>query len=203
MYRITLFLFLSIVAFVESGFGQTVSFTFVESGSDVLFIGEGSIDTSGLSVASMPTVGEVAAGIGDTFFFVGSGDFLVQHTDPAATGQLLLSEFEPVIGASADDPFGSGDTFGIDTTFGLPVLFLPDGFVSDTFLSGSITFPNSTISTLGLTAGSEANFLIGTNEITLSVSDPLVTAPSIPEPTSFFVLLAGMSIGALRRHRNK
>ncbi len=85
---------------------------------------------------------------------------------------------------------GSGDVFSV-TEFSL---FLPDGYVSGNALSGSSTFSNATLASLG--------FTVGDYQWVLKSGDTIDATVAVPEP-SVFVLglatLAGCTAGRRRR----
>jgi hypothetical protein len=93
-------------------------------------------------------------------------------------------------GPSADATAFSGDYVG----FAEPgVLFVPDAYVSGAFLSNSSTYGNTTLASLGLTAG-ETVYTFGSGDT--------MTVKVVPEPTTSALMVLA-SIGLLVRRRRR
>jgi hypothetical protein len=123
--------------------------TLEEVGTDVVAVGDGDIDISGLSVGAQqdeifspnmnPSIG---------YLFTGSG--------------ASLSELQYYFGMSGPSSFGIGDTTESSSATGSSQiglfgyyggLFLPYGYTSETPISVSATYDNATFASLGVTPG--------------------------------------------------
>jgi hypothetical protein len=111
----------------------------LQDGSNVVATGSGVIDLTGLTFSQtvpsatgvIPELGEAAAG--------GTVDIYTGFTGPSNFGT----------GPGAIATSGSGDEVGIYADLG--ELGVPTGYVSNTFLSDTMTFDNATFASLGLT----------------------------------------------------
>ena len=157
----------------------------VETGGDVVFSFSGSIDTSALGAPSF-TDPTTAVGV-----FPQHGSF--------AFGEVgTLVDFWAGYGLL---PFGTGGVWFADSVigdgFGLSFfgeLFIEDGYVSGSTISGSFTFDNATFATLGLTPGTYEH---PRGEITFNIG-----SAQIPEPTTLALLGLGLAgLGFSRRKR--
>jgi hypothetical protein len=91
---------------------------------------------------------------------------------------------------------GVGDIFGI---FGLgnSTVLLPTNYVSGTALAGTITFANSTLSSLGLTTGTY-RFSNANDTVTINITN----VAAVPEPATWGLMVLGFGmIGAAARSR--
>jgi hypothetical protein len=156
---------------------STYTVTLTQVGADVVATGSGTVDLTGLdsfgSTTSFPELypnhGIIGVGPG------GNVDFYAGLSGP--------SSFGPGFGGFAVST--SGDTvlledFGID-------LFVPHGYVSDTFLSGTATYAG-TIASNNLTPGTYTwTWDSGANDFVLDVP----SIPSTPEPSTWAMMLIG------------
>ena len=142
---------------------QAYTVTLEQVGSNVVAIGSGAINLTGLPInpITVSTSSILDARRGD--ITTGPTDILVVDVYAAVlTGPPNFgsgSEFFP--------DAGSGDLVGISIDQGL--LFVPQGYVSNAALSDSMTFNNATFASLGVTpgtyvwtwgAGADQNFTI-------------------------------------------
>jgi hypothetical protein len=159
-------------------------------GNDVVAMGSGSIDVTGLSLAFS---GNLTARVvpGGAEIIEGPPDGVNNFTAyGAGTGPSSFGSGSSIISAST----GSGNIFGVqgkDTGAG-SLIFLPSGYTSFTPLSATDTYANKNFTSLGLTPGT----------YTWTWGDPTPPDPTrtltvqigpTPEPAS----LAIWSLGAL------
>ena len=177
---------------------SAILITGFESGPNVVFVASGSINTASLqSLAEPPPTGYTS-----TYFSPSTATIILGGLG-TVSGEIYLVA-APITGPSSFGTGGlsyssslTGDSFGLDFIT-LPALgtlmWLPLGYVSDTPLSGTMTFENQSFATLGITEGSYTwSWSSGQNvdSQTLNV---------IPEPSSaLFLGLAMLSIVVQRR----
>jgi hypothetical protein len=124
--------------------GFTVNIT--QQGNDVVWSGFGSVNLSALSFVSSGTI-QAGFAANQAIWAIGPSASIDQYNGTSST---------------YPSSFGSGGT-GVSTTTGstfgvLPggsgrLLYLPSGYISNSYISGTATYNNTTISTMGLTAG--------------------------------------------------
>jgi hypothetical protein len=137
--------------------------TILEVGSDVIMSGSGSLNVTGLSEGSVQTAG----GINGTL-----GYWVIGQTNPFFARKFFgnnLNVYPNSFGSGYTAPTSySGDTFGIqDGSLGKDIV-LPLGYTSGSPLSGTATFANKTISSMGLTPGTYL-YDWGSDSITLQI----------------------------------
>jgi hypothetical protein len=142
-----------------SGLVVTIS----EVGSDVIMSGSGSLNVTGLIEGSVQTAG----GINGTL-----GYWVIGQTNPFFARKFFgsnLNVYPNSFGSGYTAPTSySGDTFGIqDGSLGKDII-LPLGYTSGSPLSGTATFANKTISSMGLTPGTYL-YDWGNDSITLQI----------------------------------
>jgi hypothetical protein len=124
---------------------QGFTITMKQVFSNVVATGSGAIDLTGLSFNG----GGVSLGPGLNPFIAfiatgtGSGSAYEGFTGPTMFGAPLFTSPNT----------SSGDYVGISGTTTLPVLFVPQGYVSNAALSNSMTFNNATFASLRVTPG--------------------------------------------------
>jgi hypothetical protein len=191
-------------------------FMFEQVGPDLVVTGSGSINTTGTS-SSTSAIG-VSGFRNNTTGYIslktGAGSpqpdvYNVLWTNLSGTtfGSTLSapnqnpSSFNLVTGSTT-----SGDNFGFSVRQGPAFngsnnsLWIPQGYVSGSPLSGTITFANTTLAQFGLTLGQS-----GTLQASMPAGTETITLLVVPEPTS--VVVAGCSFvgiaALLRRRRGK
>jgi hypothetical protein len=145
------------------------------SGNDVLAVGSGSANLAGLSFLA-PGVANVGVQPNSGYLFIGSGgvDAYSGITGPAGFGPS---------GAFTIASSASGDKMGIFNSLGR--MGFPLGYISGSPLSGSATFANHTLASLGLTEGSYVyTWGAGANADSFTIS---VSSVAVPEPSTLFV----------------
>lgn len=179
------------VVMVMAGTVQAgVTVTVQEVGSDVLFSGSGTLNLTGLSsVGTQSTAPGVepdlpAWGVG----LLASPDIDVYVVAPIGSLNGPSSFGSGSVRIDADS--GTGDVFGIGQNFGVIALAVPQGFVSTNSVTGSATYTNTDLATLGIDIGTYTWMWPG-DSITLNV---------IPEPASLMLLgLGGVLLLGRRR----
>ena len=172
-----------------------------ESGSTVVATASGSFNTVnvtnyGLITNTSPS--NLAGNIGVARIGTFSGQIDgYQLTSPFASFGTLSSQF-----ATSTAGVGFGTTTLLVSGFGLPagtpLFVLPTGYISGTSLFSTATWDNSSISSLGLTAGTYTA-LFNNQTVTLRIA-PGVGA--VPEPGTWALMLIGFgAIGATVRRR--
>jgi len=176
----------------QAGYIATVQ----QVGPNVVATGSGAIDLTGLSFfesGSFP--GLIAADTGTII------------TGPGPNGAILPANFFQGVsgptsfgsGGLRDADSGSGDYVGIGGSRGSGSVLVPQGYVSGTALSDSMTFNNETFSTLGV--------IPGTYEWTWGTGLPnqnftlIIGGAGVPDGGSTVSLLgcALLGLAALRR----
>lgn len=143
----------ALMLFAASAGATPYVITLQEQGSDVVASGSGMIDLTGLTFQFTSAGGGASLGPSDAFIATGSQASSVPVD--GYTGFAGPTSFGPATGfISADATSGdSVDMIGNPSFYGIPMLFVPSGYVSDSSLSGTATFSNSTFASLGVTFG--------------------------------------------------
>jgi hypothetical protein len=154
------------------GFTVTVS----EVGPNVVFSGVGTFNLGGLTFDSTTNEG---AGLspGDGQWIMGNTTSLDVYLSPSFT---YPSSFGP--GGAFVPPTNVGSTFGVINGGGSgKVLLVPSGYTTNTFISGTTTYPNTTINSLGMTPGTYT-WTWGTG-VTRDSMIMIINVPETPTPT--------------------
>ena len=121
-----------------------------EVGANVVATGSGAIDLTGLFLFT-PHATSAGVFANEAYISMGSvgalQDIYSGFTGPTNFGS---GGFLTLANTSSGDPVG---IWGDSRFFGIGLIFVPPGYVSNHTLSDSITFNNSTFATLGLTPG--------------------------------------------------
>lgn len=164
--------------------------TVTESGSDVLWSGSGSFDTTVFpSNNSGPPSGFFNL---PTLFNLGTGTSR-SYIDTWAGPTSLPGSSSPGILP------GTGDAFGWNPGATNLQLFLPTGYTSGDSLAGTTTIAGESFASLGLTVGDTVWTHGSGQTLTLSVTGG---AAAVPEPSSLALLgLGGIGFVCYRRKR--
>jgi hypothetical protein len=155
-------------------------------GGDVVVRGNGTINTDGLTsrgtydtYANVFSYIQVYAGPAPEVHD-GHVEFWSGLTGGTATISSSAEIFEPDFSSSAS----FGNLFGIVTqdtregvTFGLPLLVLPQGYLSGAVLSGTTRFSGKTFAGMGITPGTLTWTLPTTDTVTITTDAEPVPAP--------------------------
>jgi hypothetical protein len=186
MKRLALLTVVCVGALAGTGRAEFI-LTFSQQGANVVASGTGSLNTTALShIASGQINAQVWASAG------------LEQTGPVPTP--FVDAYSGISGPSSFGPggqvlasTGSGDTLGIAESqlpLPVPVIQLPQGYLSGSQLTSSSTWDNTTISALGLTPGTYTwSWGSGATADSFEIVIPSV---STPEPAS----LALLGIGA-------
>jgi len=167
--------------------------TLQQVGGNVIETGSGSANLSALTF--------ITNGVSEGMIFPSAQTAVVGTTSILGIAEYsgATGPFNFGAGAGKFANSGTGQTFGIS---GGDVLFLPQGYVSGTSLSGSSTFNAQTFVSLGITPGTYTwTWGTGATADSLTIT---TNAAAVPEPGS---ALAGMlalgvcACGLLRRVR--
>lgn len=169
-----------------------------EQGSDVVASYSGSIDLTG--------IGFNIIGSGNVNRIVASGGQV--NFQNGATNKASLTDFSKNPWTVAPSAFGTGGLFNADTVsvaagnaFGFQAngFFIESSYVSGTTISGSMTFENQTLASMGINEGT------GIMNATFSSGDTLTVnaISAVPEPSSSLLGLAGLILGSAFRRRRK
>ena len=178
--------------------------TVEQVGADVVITGSGSIDTSGLT--NPGTRNDYNNELSNIKIFAG----------PATSSNGSVTTWWGLVGAltigSASsvftpDPTSSfGQLFGIEADStpsvigGIPLLVLPQNYVSGSALSGTSRYSNKTLSQLGLTPGTQT-WSVGSGASLQTVQ--ITTSVPVPAPLGFAgVPVVFSSIRRLQRNTN-
>ena len=156
--------------------------TLLEVGGDVVLSGEGTMDLTSLTFAQpffrssnlVPSGSQFGCGL------AGPGPFNCS----VYTGATFTSPANFGTGAQTLGSSGTGDFFGV-AFFPPPtnrVLFVPSGYTSNSFISGTTTFNSTTLSTLGATPGTYT-WSWGSGPTLSSIIMVVGTPPSTPTQT--------------------
>jgi hypothetical protein len=166
-----------------------------EVGSDVYLQGSGSVNTTSLTKHATvsvfnrlnPSSGAAGAGAYESV----SADWYKDVATPAP------ASFGP--GGMVDPSSGTGDRFLLVGQSGS--IFVPAGYQSGAPLSGTATWANQTLSSLGLIPGTYVwNFGTGANADTWTVN---ITAVPEPHQYGMAAALGLIGLGIWRRHARK
>lgn len=159
-------------------------------GSDVVFVGSGTLNITGLT----PQFDDIRTGIlpSEGSFSLGSPGYIpASFAFVAFTGSSNFGT-----GPFSTTTIGTGDRAGIDAK-GLSAIFFPRGYVSGSALSSTTTFANATYASLGLATGTYT--FVYSNRLSASALDSFTirinATTAVPEPAS--VALVGLGIAGL------
>jgi hypothetical protein len=156
-------------------------------GSDVVAIGSGTLNTSNLAGGGFIGTDFIEADTAQiTFGSIGSGDiYLISGPANFGTGSFVAASS------------GSGDLFGL---IGFGDLLVPRGYISGALLSGTDTFDNATISSLGLTPGTYVYTLARGEPDSVTVQ---IGVSAVPEPSTWAMMILGFAGVGFMAYRRK
>lgn len=162
-----------------------VTITFQQQGADVVASYSGSWDVWTPMLGTDSIVNTVA----------GNGNFQALQGGPGSKSYMFTTPMTQSLGSwttiqTAASSF-SGDPFGFNLGGDY---FAPQGYTAGDPLSGSLTFADTDLVTMGFTPGEIGVFSGGGNTVTYSVQ-------AIPEPSSLFLIGAAGLTGLIRRRR--
>jgi hypothetical protein len=169
-----------------------------EVGSDVIAIGTGSLDLTGLTYQGLFFGGPQSIHAPSATVLLGVRSD-VNQDDPGYSGLVGPSSFGPGNAGCCFGSGGTGDDFGIvGNRFGPTYVFFSYGYQSGSVLSGSALFLGQSFASLGITPGQYV-YLAPNDTFTVNIG-PISDA--VPEPSSWVMMLLGFGVlgFALRRH---
>jgi hypothetical protein len=175
----------------------------VQHRNNVVATGSGAFDLTGLTIdTSFTSIGGYANGLFAASSDVSLGPISDYSLLDAYTGFTGPVSFGDGVGEYATS--GTGDVVeitGNPAYWGVPALFVPSGYVSDTPLASGVTLDNATFASLGVMPGTYT-WTWGTGA---DQSFTLVTA--VPEPAALGMLGLGVLLiggfGTLRRREQR
>jgi hypothetical protein len=177
-------------AFLPASAQAAITIDINQVGTSVVAAGSGSFNTIGLTTYS-------TGNQGGSFINAASG---VVSVGAAAPIKILSGVSGPTLGFLQGPTFASsssGDTFGISQYLG--AIYLPANYQSNAALSGSSTYLNTTLASLGLRAGQYV-FRSAADTVTLNIG----ATGAVPEPATWAMMILGMgAVGFAMRRRNK
>jgi hypothetical protein len=171
--------------------GSVVNMTLLEVGGDVVLSGAGTMNLTSLTNAQpffrqsgiVPFASQFGCGL------AGPGPFNSRlYTGATFNSPAGFGTGNQTVGSS-----GTGDFFGIAFSVSNNQLFVPSGYTSGSFISGTTTFNSTTLATLGATqgtytwswgSGANASSIILQVGVPSSTPTNTPTATSTPTPTS-------------------
>lgn len=180
---------------------SAVVVTIKQVGQDVVVSGSGTIDLDGL-------IAGVDGGINGHMWPLRGG--LIIGRVISSTTMNNVTAYRGAIGPAV---FGGGsyslvdlhlgDTFGVINAFPTTepgIIFVPPGYASGAFLSGSATYLNNTLASIGVTPGSYVyswGDRSGFDTFTINVLD------GVPEPRSWALMVGGFGLMGAAARRGK
>ena len=188
------FLVLSMACVFPMSANAAIVVTVAQNGPDVVATLAGSLNLTGLTALPSP-FGLTRAIQPSRYIGLGTSPLTTGYTGLIGAG--IFGPGNSFTFSNAD----SGDGFGLDTILGQNVLFLPVPYVSGAQLGGSSTFNNTTLASLGLTAG-QYTFRSSSDTVTISIGSAPAPAP-VPEPATWMMFIGGFGLvgGTLRRRK--
>ena len=173
---------------------QAFTITMEQMGSNVVANGSGAINLTGLSFIEEGSLGPF---INPHVAFIVTGQTGSGSTYDGFTGPTTFGN-----GVITLPNTSSGDLVGIsNSSTPFPFLLVPQGYLSNTALSNSMTFNNATFASLGVTPGTYVwSWGTGVNQnFTLQIGS--VGVPGVPDGGSTVSLFgcALLGLAALRR----
>jgi len=171
--------------------GSVVNMTLLEVGGDVVLSGEGTMNLTSLTnlqpffrgISIVPSVSQFGCGL------AGPGPF----NSRLYTGATFSSPANFGTGNQTLGDSGTGDFFGVAFAASSNQLFVPSGYTSGSFISGTTTFNSTTLATLGATpgtytwswgSGATLSSIIMTVGVSGPTPTPTATSTETPTPTS-------------------
>jgi hypothetical protein len=196
----------TLAGFVAPSARGDIIVSYQDVGSDLQFSWSGSLDLSGGGSFSS-TLALIAAGASSgtsthqyIYGFSGSYSTHIGNSftrSPAPNTEWLFGNAADFISSTTGASI-LGDTFGMSflTSNNTATIFLPANYVSGTAISGSMTIPNQSVSSTGL---SPASF-------TLGGGDGVISFQAVPEPSALalcVVAAAGLGFAGVRRRSRR
>ena len=201
-YKITI-LALAAAAFLPGNASAAIIVNIQEVRSDVVVSYSGSIDTTGIgfNLVSPSSLRRIAASGGNAMF-----------AGPDGARGASLTDFGKTPWTVAPTPFGSGGLFEADSfsiadgdSFGFQGngFFTRFGYTSGTPISGSMTFENETLASMGINVGDGIMNATFSSGDTLTVNATGGSPAPVPEPGTWAAAALLASGAAFARWRRR
>ncbi len=180
-----------------------IQVTVVETGSDVVFTASGSYDTTSLTTGASSvysSVGFIADASPPTLRMIetGSSSLLYGIAQPVVAPS---AKFSNLVGYAEADTF-SGDIIGVSSYFGSPCIIVPDGYVSGTSLSATMTYTNASLDSLQMNPGDYV-WTWGSGGNADSFTLTVIPEPVSALPVGLIALVTCRLDRYLRRYRHR
>ncbi len=166
-------------------------------GANVVMTGSGAIDLSGLTLFTSGPLGTNGIIWPDAAEIITGGtggvDLYTGASGPTSIGPGTETIADSVSGA---------DQFGVGHSTGTFFIFVPEGYVTDTALSSTSTFDNTTLAMLGLTPGTYTYTWApapGASDGSLTVD----VSSTVPEPSTWALMALGFAGIGLLAYRKR
>jgi hypothetical protein len=177
--------------------------TLTQEGPNVVAKGSGTINTTDLTLSSIPVGLQPLLNPQFGIIITGPAPFFPEAS--VYTG-ILTGPMSFGSGGRTDDSSGNGNGVGISPTPGLGSIFgaqeltVPIGYVSGSSLMDTSTYDNATLASLGVTPGTYVwTWGSGTNADSFTLK---IGAASVPEPATLGLVVLGLlGAGFARRKR--
>ena len=185
----TVFALLAALACLPHAAKADIVLNIQEQGPDVVAVFSGSINlTNALSGGSVSGSSTLMAPTNMQFYSFSDSAKVYGVT---GISRPLFGTGGVTVGTSR-----TGDSFGFMPIGPYLIFYVPNGYVSSNPLSGTATWANATLASLGITSGTYS--ITGVNNtVTINAAAP------VPEPSTYAMALAGLACGGYTMFRRR